>query len=279
MKWAFIDYENIGSLEEIIPLGYDKLIIFCGPKNHRIKFGTLPSGSFCSIELVGITTMGPNNLDFHLTFYLGKFNETTPKEVEFDVISNDTGFDGIVEHLNTLQRVSKRVSFIKSDTTTPKEVFKPKVEPIIQKKMSQTTTHVISRIEHISDPIRPKTKEKVLNSILSYTRSLENAIQPEEVFQELIEHRKIKLNGTEITYNIPAPSDSKDESALNLVIQKLKQTDGRKRPRKKDKLLNWIKSCCQKLSPSVNSKEVFQELIQNKKIVEKDSAITYHIKK
>ena len=37
MIWGFVDYENTGSLEAIRLDDYDRLLVFCGPKNNRIK--------------------------------------------------------------------------------------------------------------------------------------------------------------------------------------------------------------------------------------------------
>lgn len=32
MNWAFVDYENVGSLENLDIQKYDRIFIFCGPK-------------------------------------------------------------------------------------------------------------------------------------------------------------------------------------------------------------------------------------------------------
>jgi hypothetical protein len=53
---AFVDYENIGSLEGLNISGYEKVFIFCGPRNTKIKFGALPCDGFCSMEFIGLTS-------------------------------------------------------------------------------------------------------------------------------------------------------------------------------------------------------------------------------
>jgi hypothetical protein len=83
MIWAFVDYENVGTLETLNISEYERVFVFCGPKNTRIKVGKLPSGAFCRIELIGLTTTGSNNLDFHLAFYVGRFHEIAEKDVVF----------------------------------------------------------------------------------------------------------------------------------------------------------------------------------------------------
>lgn len=75
MIWAFVDYENTGSLEAVNFSDYEKVFMFCGPKNKKIKVGNIPTDGFTSMELIGVSTMGPNNLDFIMAFHLGRLHE------------------------------------------------------------------------------------------------------------------------------------------------------------------------------------------------------------
>lgn len=110
MIWVFVDYENTGSLEGLNIAEYERAFVFCGPKNNKIKFGAPPSNGFCRIELIGVTTVGSNNLDFHLAFHLGRFHEVADKNIEFQIISNDSGFNGLVHHLKKIGRKCKQLS-------------------------------------------------------------------------------------------------------------------------------------------------------------------------
>ncbi len=109
MYWGFVDYENTGSLEGIHVKSYERLLIFCGPNNSKIKLGELSTTEFTKIELIGIKTNGANNLDFHLAFYLGRYHEAAANTVEFHIISNDDGFNGIIDHINNIGRKCKKV--------------------------------------------------------------------------------------------------------------------------------------------------------------------------
>ena len=94
MNWAFVDYENVGSLEEIPFDDYDRVFIFCGPKNSKIKIGSSSITDFIKIEIIKLKSTGANNLDFHISYYLGKFYQTANPEVQFIVVTNDNGFKG-----------------------------------------------------------------------------------------------------------------------------------------------------------------------------------------
>ena len=63
------------------------------------------------------------------------------------------------------------------------------------------------------------------------------------------------------------------------VVDQLKLIDGRKHPRKKAKLLNWIKSHCTSMSGFISSDEVYKELIASQMIREEGSSLRYNLKK
>ena len=60
-----------------------------------------------------------------------------------------------------------------------------------------------------------------------------------------------------------------------LVINGLKPLDGRKRPRKKASLMNWIKSRCQKLANATSHESIYKELLNMEYVQESDSGISY----
>jgi len=195
MIWAFVDYENTGSLESVKVSAYDKVFVFCGPKNQKIKFGTLPTNGFTSIEVIGVSTMGPNNLDFIIAFHLGRLHEIADQDTEFHLISNDGGFNGLVNHLKKIGRKCKKV------------------------------------LTKASLKAKPKASKPVLSECAS------------------------------------------------LVVNQLMLLDGRKRPRKKAKLLNWIKSHCTSITGFSGSDVVLKELIASQMINEEGSALRYKLKK
>ncbi len=79
MNWGFIDYENIGNLQGIKFSDYQRIFIFCGPKNSNIKLGDTIIEDFLKLEIIKLKTSGSNNLDFHIAYYLGKFEITAQK--------------------------------------------------------------------------------------------------------------------------------------------------------------------------------------------------------
>lgn len=191
MNWAFVDYENVGSLEALHISDYERIFVFCGPKNTRIKMGAIPSGGFCKIELIGVTTTGPNNLDFHLAFHLGRFHEIADKGVTFHIISNDAGFNGLVNHLKKIGRNCKKVA---TKEAKPKQDAPP--------PLSDEASLVVSRLKQLDGRKRPRKKERFLNWIKSQCQGLTNGMLPETVCKELVNVKLVRESGTDISYDI-----------------------------------------------------------------------------
>ncbi len=187
MSWAFVDYENVGSLEGLNISGYERVFIFCGPNNTRIKVGALPTEEFCCIELIGVATTGANNLDFHLAFHLGRFHEVARSDVVFHIISNDTGFDGLVNHLNRLGRSCKKMVVSKQNDHS---------------SLSHAASLAITRLKQLDGRKRPRKKASFVNWIKSQCQGLANAAPPDVVYKELVLAALIRESGSDIAYEI-----------------------------------------------------------------------------
>lgn len=191
MIWAFVDYENVGSLEGLNTSDYERVFVFCGPKNTRIKVGALPTEGFCRIEVIGVATTGANNLDFHLAFHLGRFHEVADKGVAFHIISNDSGFNGLVNHLKKLERRCKKVA-------TRVVAFKHE----ISMPLSEEASLVVARLKQLEGRKRPRKKARFINWIKSQCLKFPNGVHPEAVCQELINAKFIRESGPNIAYEI-----------------------------------------------------------------------------
>ena len=99
---VLIDSENVKpEAIEKLRSEHFRVVVFVGANLKRIDFALVKAiqslganGSFLQIS-----GNGPNALDFHIAFYIGKLSATTP-DACFHVISKDKGFDPLIEHLN-----------------------------------------------------------------------------------------------------------------------------------------------------------------------------------
>lgn len=191
MKWGLIDYENTGSLEAVDLGQYERVFIFLGPKNRKLKLGEITSVGFCTLELISLNTMGPNNLDFHLAFHLGRFHELADKEIEFHIITNDSGFNGLVNHIKRLGRKCKKVA-------TKKAEEKRKAT----RALSTCASLIVDRLAPMDGRKRPRKKAKLINWIKSQCAQVLNGADPGIYYEELKKASVVHESGSDITYEI-----------------------------------------------------------------------------
>lgn len=189
MIWGFVDYENIGSLKGINFGTYQKLFIFCGPKNPNIKLGEQVIDEFINIQIIKLKTNGANNLDFHIAYYLGKFSLTASNEVEFHVISKDNGFNGLVSHIKKTGRLCKKIT-LKNEK---------KAQPV---KLSPCAELTIERLSHIDGRKRPRKEQKLLNWVESQCRTVSKNINSKSVLGELTKTGLVSIDNHSIKYNL-----------------------------------------------------------------------------
>lgn len=112
-KLLLVDLENKHKVD-LSPLDESfRAIIFVGanqnpPKAYR-KATTAPR--FTRVDFFKISGAGKNALDFHIAFELGKTFEIAP-DTQCFVLSNDKGFDPLLNHLNSNGMICRRIESI-----------------------------------------------------------------------------------------------------------------------------------------------------------------------
>ncbi len=186
--WAFVDYENTGSLEGLKYNSYERILVFCGPKNSKINIGKAALSDFLSIEIIKINTSSNNNLDFHIAYYLGKFSDVADKNISFHIITKDNGFNGIISHIKKTGRNCKKVA----NKTTQKSKSLPP-------KLSSDTDIVVQKLKSMDGRKRPKNREKLVNWIGSQFSEIP---VPENVLKKLLSKKLILLSDNKTAYHL-----------------------------------------------------------------------------
>lgn len=178
MKWAFIDYENICTLEPIDISSYRKVVIFMGATQEKLNFGKVQHPSPFNINIVQIKDIGGNNLDFHLSYYLGLSESKAPKEVAFDVISNDNGYLPLIRHIRSKGRECNHIKF---GTEVNKFIGKLRNQP-----MNLRPQKVASLRNHIASQMNLKGNETAIQNQMN----------------QLVTQNVIVIKGSDLTYTI-----------------------------------------------------------------------------
>lgn len=102
-NYVLIDYENVQPTSlELLDQEHFRIIVFVGSGQAKIAFETAaalqPLGA--RVAYVRSSGNGPNALDFHIAFYVGQLSAREP-DACFHIISKDTGFDPLIQHLRS----------------------------------------------------------------------------------------------------------------------------------------------------------------------------------
>ena len=113
-KYVFIDYENIqpDNLDALV--GQECLIkVFLSGNRARLPLEMVKALQVFgpAVEYVQMLGTGPNALDFHIAYYLGRLSIVHPM-ARFFVISKDAGFDPLIQHINLHGVRCRRVTSI-----------------------------------------------------------------------------------------------------------------------------------------------------------------------
>jgi len=194
MKWAFVDYENVGNLNRVNLSSYDRVVIFVGAKQNSINFGDELHPKPIDFTYIRISEVNKNNLDLHLAYYLSEYNHIAPQHVSFDIISNDRAFAPLVKHVNLNGRKCIQIGWASE--------IKSKMKVTVIKGEKKKTPHLINNITYMPVTARPKKLDALFNHIKTYMRVKKNVeLEVQKYIQELQEEGVINIDNELIKYN------------------------------------------------------------------------------
>lgn len=189
---VLIDSENVKP-EFIEKLKHDhfRVVVFVGANQKRIDFSVVAAvqslgsnGSY--VQIVG---NGPNALDFHIAYYIGRLAATYP-DAYFHIISRDKGFDPLVKHLKEQKIFCTRsasiteIPIIKSMENLPPE---ERAADFYEKRLVPLNT-------------RPATIKTLQSAILSHFYKLLSPEDVGSVIEALKEAGHIVINENKVAY-------------------------------------------------------------------------------
>lgn len=195
-NYILVDYENVQPLTFEIPKNYFfKIILFVGANQTKIPIELATSMQHMghNAEYVKIEGNGKNALDFHITFYLGKLFEKDPSGY-FHLISKDTGFDILIQHLKKQKILINRYNAI-DDIPAFKIDNSKKLGTEEQVKF--IVDYLIKRGN--AKPRKVETLSNTINSLFS------KALTQEEIsliIKYLAKKKLIIVNDKKITYSL-----------------------------------------------------------------------------
>lgn len=195
-NYVLIDYENVQpSAVEALEADHFNVLVFVGANQSKVSYEVASSlqrlGERASY--IKISGNGSNALDFHIAYYIGKLAEQEPDSY-FHIVSKDTGFDPLLQHLKSKKVLAGRVKAI-SDL--------PIVKIAASKTQPERVSAVISNLAHRknSNPRTLKTLSSTINALFQKTLS---QTEVDSIIDELTKRGVVTVKQTKVSYSLPS---------------------------------------------------------------------------
>jgi PIN domain len=192
IHFVLIDLENV-KLEYIEKLKHEhfRVILFVGANLKKLSFPIVnaiqslgSNGSY-----VQISSHGPNALDFHISYYIGKLSAAHP-DASFHIISKDKGFDPLIKHLKDQKIFCSRwasvleIPLLKSTGKLPPT---QRAADFYEKRIAPGKA-------------RPATVMSLQSAILSHFHKVLSGEEVAEVLEALTAAGHVVVNGKKVAY-------------------------------------------------------------------------------
>jgi len=222
-NYVLVDYENAPVKSLSLLMGEQfHLYVFLGPHNSK-----LPIELVLAMQELGaranyivLEKSGVNALDFHIAYYLGGLTKADP-EGFYHIISKDTGFDPLINHIK-----SKKIFCARSVSIEDMPCFKKPITPPNPIKTLSMVETVPGPIENnpkslqartpvneliataVSDLIKrkaskPRTAKTLRSTIHAACGKETPSTDIDVIFEALQNNGYVKINGTKVTYALP----------------------------------------------------------------------------
>ena len=189
---VLIDLENVQpeSLACLAPEHF-QVAIFLGANQAKI-----PTPLAMSIhrlgeraELIQISGHGPNALDFHIAFYIGQFAAQVPTPY-FHIVSKDTGFDPLIEHLKSRKIAAARSPSIDNI---------PAIKNGAAKSPGERAKAYVAHL-HLPTSTRPRTTKTLSNAINHFFPNQLSEAETAKVIAVMRSEKHITIKDGKIAY-------------------------------------------------------------------------------
>ena len=174
MNHVFVDYENVHEVDPaLIGARSVSLTLLLGARQSRLDAALVEKlmEHAASVQLVRLTTSGRNALDFALAYYVGRAVMSDPTG-HFHIVSGDTGFDPLIEHLRSRHiHADRHANFAPLTTPAPAPAKPPSAPP--EDLLPRASEHLRKLVTN-----RPKRKRTLVSHLRAF---LGNAVTEADV--------------------------------------------------------------------------------------------------
>ena len=168
LNHVFVDFENVHQVDlSVIGAKSVNFTLLLGAKQTKLDAGLVEKlmEHAASVQLVRLASSGKNALDFTLAYYVGRTVSANPAAY-IHIVSKDTGFDPLIEHLRSRRINAHRHDSFETLTfggTAKAASVASKAEPAVSEEpLKRVMEHLRKNVAN-----RPKKKATLLSHIKS----------------------------------------------------------------------------------------------------------------
>jgi hypothetical protein len=214
-NYVLVDFENVqpDSLEALAS-GAFRVKVFVGAQQAKGRVSFEFSESMQKLgshaEYVRIARSGPNAVDMHIAYYVGRLLEKEPHATLF-IISRDTDFDPLMEYLVARGSNCRRVKSIaeltklvpRTPAAPPKSASRAAPPSPAKKAQSDRLAPIIKHLHSLRG--KPNTRKALVTTIASYFKQHGGALAEkvvEQLIDELIRLKYVSQSGPKVAYHL-----------------------------------------------------------------------------
>ena len=187
-----IDFENVPAVDLTPLVGQAiEVTLLIGERQKQMKIDQVTAlvagGSAMRLIKVGVT--GRNALDLTLAYYLGRASLENPR-AEFHIISRDTDYDAMIEHVNRRGVRVERVESVDELDFLQRSIAPGRDEEPADSGRIDDVIELLDR----NEASRPKTKKRLRSSIASWYASEITEEELDEILLALERRRIVAID-------------------------------------------------------------------------------------
>jgi hypothetical protein len=196
MNYVFVDYENLHQVDPAV-FGARSLnvTLLLGAGQTKLDAALVEKlmEHAATVQLVRLTSFGKNALDFALAYYMGRAVVTDPIG-HFHIVSKDTGYDPLIEHLR-----SRHIHAHRHDDFTTLPYSGPPKPPSVPPQDLFTRV-----LEHLRKNAinRPKRKKTLVSHFLAFSGNSTTEADVMNLIESLRQKGRLTIGDKEaVTYH------------------------------------------------------------------------------
>lgn len=197
VNYVFVDFENIHEVNLSVIGSKDvHFTLLLGNQQKKLDAGLVEKmmEHAGSVHLVRLTSAGKNALDFAIAYYVGRAVMADPG-AHFHIISKDTGFDPLIEHLKKRHVHAHRHNDFSSLTfaapVKPPAAHSDELAPRVLAHLKKNTGN------------RPKRKKTLVSNLWAFSGKSVSESEIIKLVEDLKKSGHISINDKDaVTYNL-----------------------------------------------------------------------------